>query len=181
MVTLSSCLIWQIIQLEERWKILQYCSGRFWQKNHLFRWSSFWSWRVCKPAKLSYLGHRKPAHIHWNADTLKTNHCLVQILVQRHNWVIFLRKWASRDRYSQWRSLSGHVQRIVVHKNWRGVYWQHLFSTGQCYVPHSPNYTRFFVPFFWKSHYQPQSWCHMATSELQFDTFGLFFMGSHRR
>ena len=34
---------------------------RFWQKNHIFRWSSFWSWRVCKQEKLSHLGHRKPA------------------------------------------------------------------------------------------------------------------------
>ena len=31
------------------------------KKNHLFRWSSFWSWRVCKQAKLSHLGHRKSA------------------------------------------------------------------------------------------------------------------------
>ena len=39
----------------------------------------------------------------------KTSRCLVGISVQRHNCVIFLRKWARRDRYSQWRSLSGHV------------------------------------------------------------------------
>ena len=25
------------------------------------------------------------------------------------------------------RSLSGHVERIFIHKNWRGGYWQHLF------------------------------------------------------
>ena len=30
----------------------------FWQKNHLFTWSSFWSWRVCKKAK--YI--EKPIH-----------------------------------------------------------------------------------------------------------------------
>ena len=30
---------------------------------------------------------------------------LVRILLQKHNWVIFLRKWAGRGRYSQWRSL----------------------------------------------------------------------------
>ena len=28
------------------------------KKNHLFRWSSFWSWRVCKQAKLPHFGHR---------------------------------------------------------------------------------------------------------------------------
>ena len=37
------------------------------------------------------------------------SHCLVQILVQRRNW-------ARRGRYSQRRSLSGHVERIFVHQ-----------------------------------------------------------------
>ena len=41
------------------------------QKNHLVRWSSFSFWRVCKQAKLSLLGHRKPARIHWKADAPK--------------------------------------------------------------------------------------------------------------
>ena len=84
------------------------------KKNHLFRWSSFWSWRVCKQVKFSHLGHRKP-------DASKTSHCLVRILVKRHNWEIFLRKWARRGRYSHWRSLSGHVERIFFSqklKNW---------------------------------------------------------------
>ena len=76
----------------------------FSKKNHLFRWSSFWSWRVCKQA---IWGHRKLARIHWKADAPKMSHCLVRILVQRHNWSIFIRKWARRGRYSQWRSLSG--------------------------------------------------------------------------
>ena len=127
MVTLSSCLIWQIIRfvLPPNW---------FWHKNHLFRWCSFWSWRVCK---FSHLGHIKPAPIHWKADAPKTGHCWVRILVQRHNWAIFLRKWARRGRYSQWRPLSGHVEWIFVHKNWRGEYWQHLVSTERRYVPHS--------------------------------------------
>ena len=38
------------------------------QQNHLFRWSSFWFWWVCKQAKLPHLGHRKTAHIHWKAN-----------------------------------------------------------------------------------------------------------------
>ena len=38
---------------------------------------------------MSYLGHRKPACINWKADTPKTSHCLVRILVQRHNLAIF--------------------------------------------------------------------------------------------
>ena len=62
------------------------------KKNHLFRWSLFWSWLVCKHAKFLHLGHRKPVRIHWKADAPKTSHCSVRLLVQRHNWVIFLQK-----------------------------------------------------------------------------------------
>ena len=110
-----------------------------------FRLSSFWSWRVCKQAKLSHLGHRKLARMHWK-PTRPKRHCLVWILVQMHNWAIFLRKWARRGRYSQWRSLSGYVERIFVHKNWRGEYWQHLVSTERRCVPHSRSYTRRCAP-----------------------------------
>ena len=65
MVTLSLCLIWQIIsfifllneygcdlRLNNAGKVclrLAYRRSRFWQKNHLYRWSSFWScWYVNK-------------------------------------------------------------------------------------------------------------------------------------
>ena len=167
------------------------------------RRTSFCSWRVCKQAKLSNLGHKKPARIHWKSDAPKTTHCLVRILVQRHNWIIFLRKWARsqwrslfiqrhnwaiflrkwarRGRYSQWRSLSNHVERIFVHKNWRGGYWQCLVSTGWRYVPHTSSYTRCFAPCSWRWHYQPQSWCRLATSELRFDTIGLLLVGCRQR
>ena len=146
------------------WSRSTYRWCRFWQKkNHFFRWNTFWSWRICTPAKLSYFGHRKPARIHWKVNAPKTNHCLVLILVQRHNWDIFLRKWARSGRYSQWQSLSDHVERIFVHKNWSGGYCQHLVSIGWLYVPHSRNYTRCFAPFFWKSHYQLQRWCRLST------------------
>ena len=149
--------------------------------DHLFRWSPVWSWRVCKQATLSHLGHRKPACIHWKANALKTSHCLVRILVQRHNWAIFLRKWARRGLYSQWRSLSGHVEQIFVHKNWRRGYWQDLVSTLRRYVPYSLSYTRCFAPCFWRSHYQLQNWCRLATSELRFDFVGLLFVGCRQR
>ena len=76
MVTLSSYLIWQIISFilppnkygcVYAWTTLG--SGPaidlqkmpiLAKKNHLFRWSSFWSWRVCKQAKLSQLGTESP-------------------------------------------------------------------------------------------------------------------------
>ena len=41
---------------------------------------------VGKQAKLLHLGHRKLARIYWNANASKTSHCLVRILVQRHNF-----------------------------------------------------------------------------------------------
>ena len=133
MVTLSSCLIWQIISLIlppkedptiqcvfaslsmsaidlQKMLILA-------KKNLLFRWSSFWSWRVCKQAKLLHLGQKKPARIHLKVKALKTSHCLVRILVQRLNWTICLWKWARRGCYSPWRSLSSHVERIFVRNN----------------------------------------------------------------
>ena len=129
-----------------------------------------------------YLGKQNCRTENPNAFIEKTTyHCLVRILVQRHNWAIFLRKWAMRCRYSQWRSLSGYVELIFVYKNWRGRYWQHLVSTGRRKLPHSRSYTRSFAPYFWRSHYQPQSWCRLATSELRFDNVGLLFVGCRQR
>ena len=115
-----------------------------------------------------YVYIEKPTHP-------KTIDCLVRILVQRHNCAIFLRKWAKWGRYSQWRSLSGHVERIFVHKNLRGGYWQHLVSTGR---PHSGSYTRCFEPCFWRSYYQPQSWCRLAASELNLTLLGYYLWGA---
>ena len=137
------------------------------KKNHLFRWSSFWTWRVCKQAKLSHLGHRKPARLHRKADAPKTSNCLARIFVQRHNWAIFLRKWAWTGRYSQWRSLSGHSERIFVHKSWRVEYWQHLFSTGH--------------PIFLKIALSAAELMSLATSELRFATIGLLFVVCRQR
>ena len=53
-----------------------------------------------------------------------------------HNWAIFLRKWARRDRYSQWWSLSDHVEWIFVHKNWRGGYCKIWFQQddAMCHI-----------------------------------------------
>ena len=146
----------------------------FGKKNHLFRWSSFWSWLVSKQTKLSHLRYRKSVRIHWKANAPKTSHCFVRILVPRHDWSIFLRKWAKRGRYSQWRSLSGLVEWIFVHKNLRGGYWQHLVSTGRRYVPRSRIYILCFASCFWRLYYQPQNWCRLAT-------VGLLFVGCRQR
>ena len=130
---------------------------------------------------LSHLGHRKLARIHWKANASKISHCLVRILVQRHNLAIFLRIWARRGRYSQWWSLSGHAERFFVRKNWTGGYWQHLISTGCRYMPHSRSYSLCFAHCFWAAHYQSQSWCLLVTSELQFDTVRLLLVGCCQR
>ena len=80
MVTLSSCLIWQIISFilpsneygcVYAWTTLGNIATLLFTilpKKHLFRWSSFRSWRICKQTKLSHLGHSRPARIHWKAD-----------------------------------------------------------------------------------------------------------------
>ena len=89
-------LIWQIISFIlppneyscvyawKHWEILRQIDLQkmpiLGNKNYLFRWSLFWSWRVCKQAKLSHLGHRKPTRIHWEVDAPKTSCCLVRIL-----------------------------------------------------------------------------------------------------
>ena len=175
MVTLSSCLIWQIFSFilspNEYGCVYATLSAPaidlqkvpiLATKNHLLRWSSFWFWRVYKQAKLWQLGHRKPARIHWKADAPKTNYCLVRILVQMHHWAIFIRKWASRGSYSQWRSLSGHVALTFVRRNWTGWYWLHLVSTGRRYVPYSRSSNRCFATCFWRSHYQ-SPWSYVLT------------------
>ena len=64
-----------VYTLEQCWEVSLRSlteEANFGKKNHLFRWSSFWSWRVCKQAKFLRLGHRKPARIHWKADAPKT-------------------------------------------------------------------------------------------------------------
>ena len=175
-----------VYTIEQRWEILRQIALQKMpilakKKNQLFRWSSLGSWRRRKQAKFSHLGHRIPARIHWKANAPKTSHCLMRILVRKHNWTTFLRKWERRGHYSQLRSLSGHVDPSFVHKNWRGEYWQHLVSTERRYMPQSRSYTRCFAPCCWRSHYQQQILWHFATSELQFDTVGLLFAGCRQR
>ena len=54
-----------VYTLKQHWEVglrSTYRRCRFCKKkNHLFRWSSFWCWRICKQTKLSHLWHRKPA------------------------------------------------------------------------------------------------------------------------
>ena len=159
MVILSLCLICQIISfilpsneygctLEQRWEVglrLTYRRCRFWKKKNLFRWSSFWSWRLCKQAKLSHLGHRKPVRIHKTHDALKTSHCLVRILVQRLGPFFFKNEQrqavtVNGDRY---RAMLNEFLFIKIKEEDIGNIWfQHSMFSAHC---------------FWRLHYQPQS------------------------
>ena len=150
-----------VYTLKQCWETLRrYFKKKNKQINHLFRWSSFWYWRVCKQTKLSHLGHRKPACIYWKADAPKTSYCLVRMLVQMHNSAILLRKWARSER-------------IFVHKNWKEGCWQHLVSTGtwgaKCHTVETT--LDVLRPVFEER----------IISELRFDTVGLIFVGCRQR
>ena len=140
-------LMYTLEQRFAKWACNRIEDSDYGKKNHLLGWSSCWCWRVCKQAKLSHLEHRKPARIPWIADVLKTSHCLVRILVQWHNSPFFFEN-------EEGGSLSGHVERIFVNKNWRGVYWQHLVSIARRYVPHSRSYTPCFALKIWLKIYK---------------------------
>ena len=102
--------------LGQHWEMglrLPYRRCQFWQKKS-FQMKLILILADMYASKIVHFGHRKPARIHWKANVPETSHCLMRILVQRHNWAIFRRKWARRRRYSQWRSLSGHVKRIFI-------------------------------------------------------------------
>ena len=163
MVALSSCLIRQIISFilppneygcVYSWTTLGNIPTllwRFWQKKKMLSdeahfdlggYENKQNFRICG-TKNSHAYIEKRKHP-------KRVAVWCGFLVQRHNWAIFLRKWARRGRYSQWRSLKGHVERIFVQKNLRRGYWQHLVSTRRRYVSHSRSYTRYFAPCFWR-------------------------------
>ena len=122
MVTLSSCLIWQIMSFilapneygcVYAWTTLGNIATlhcRFWQKKIIFSDEAHFDLG-------GYVNKQNCRILGTENDALKTSHCLVWILVQRHNSAIVLRKWAKRGRYSPWGSLSGHVEWILVKIN----------------------------------------------------------------
>ena len=185
METLSSCLIWQIIScilppneygcvytsLSEPAIDLQKMPILAKKKNHLFKRRSFWS-------PYTHLGYRKHARIHWKADANKSSHCLVRILVQRHNCASFLRKWASRDRYSQ---------TSVIGPYWTNFCWQKLkrrilatfgFNRAALSATQPKLHSMFCTLFLKIALSQPQNSCRLATSQLRFDIVVLLFVGS---
>ena len=119
MVTLCSCLIWQIISsilpsneygCIYAWNIATDCltEDADFDRTIIFSDEAHFD--------LGIWGTENPQAYIEKLTHPKTSHCLMRILVPRHNWAIFLRKWSRRGLYSQWRSLSGHAEWIFVHK-----------------------------------------------------------------
>ena len=134
-------------KLEQCWEVglrSPYRRYRFWQKKIIFSDEAHFDLGgyVNKQNCLIW-GTENP---HEKANATKTGHCLVRISVHRHNWAIFLRKWARRgvtvngDRYRAMKFCSQKLKRRILA----------TFNTliGWRYVPHSRSYTRCFVPCF---------------------------------
>ena len=135
----------------------------FGKKNYIF--SSFWSWRVYKQAKLSHLGHRKPAPIHWKADARKTSHCLMRIKPFFFENEQGETVTVNDDRYR------AMLNEFLFKKLKRRILTAFGFNRTGLHATHPKLH----------SHYQPQSWCRLATSQLRFDTAGLLFEGCRQR
>ena len=130
MVSLSSCLIRQFYPSAECiWLCIRLniagLSGTALKKISILaiKKSSFQMKLILILAGTYAFGAQK-TRVYWKADALKTSHLLVRILIQRYNWAIFLRKWARRGCYSQWRSLSGHVERIFEEEDIGNIWFQ---------------------------------------------------------
>ena len=54
---------------------------------------------------------------------------------------------------------------VIVNADRYRAMWRNFCSQK---LPHSRSYTRSFARCFWKSHYQPQSWCRLVTVGLLF-------------
>ena len=130
MVTLSSCLIWQIISfiLPPNVYICVYA------------WTTLGSGPTIDLQKMPILAKKiiflVEAYFDLGGYVNKQN-CRIWGIENPHTHTLKSRrcqnvllfgvdfdpeeKWARRGRYSQWRSLSGHVEQIFVPKNWKRI------------------------------------------------------------
>ena len=144
--------------------------ANFGKKNYLFRWSSFWSWRHC---------------CIWGTEN---QHAYIENPTHPKRVTVWCGFW-SKGIIGPFFFENEQLEAVTVNAvRYRAMLNEFLFtkieeevSTGRCYLPHSRSYTRCFAPCFWRSHYQPQSWCRLATSELRFDTVGLLFAECRQR
>ena len=139
---------------------------------------SFWSWWVCKQAKLSHFGYRKPTRLYWEVDAPKTSHCLVW---SRGITDLFFFKKEQGEAIT--------AMAIIIRKCWTNFCSQKskrrilaTFSSNRTALRATqPKLHSMFCALFLNIAYQPQSWCRLATLELRFDTVALLFVGYRRR
>ena len=113
-------------------------------------------------AKLSRLGYRKPARIHWKHAHPK-------------RFTVLWGFW-SMGIIGPFFFQNEQGEAITVN-GWTNFCSQKLKRK----IWATFGYTRCFAPCFWRSHYQSQNWCRLATSELRFNTVGLLFVAGRQR
>ena len=147
---------------------------RFWQKKkkHLFRWSSFWSWHICKQAKLSNWATENP-------------HAYIEKPRHPKRVTIWWGFW-SRSIIRQYFFKNEQGEAVTVNGDrYPAMLNEFLFTNieeediGNIWFQQggAKCHTRWFAPCFWTSHYQPR----FATSELRFDTVGLLVVRCRQR
>ena len=148
-----------VYTLEQSWEIMWHYFLRLWQKKVIFSDEAYFD--------LNGYVNKQNCRV-WGTENPHV--CLVQLLVQRHNWPFFFENVQGRPLQSM---------STVIGACWklkRRILATFGFNRTALRAT-QPNYTLCFAPCFWISHYQPQSWCHLTTSELRFDTVGLLFLG----
>ena len=118
----------------------------------------------------AHLGHIKSTRIHWKADAPETSHTDLgpEALLGHFSM-----------KMSKKRTLQSMA--IVIGPCWKNFCSQNLKRRilATCSFNRTalratqPKLQSMFYALFWRSHYQPQSWCRLATSELRFDTVAL--------
>ena len=136
--------------------------------HHLFRWSSFWCWRVCKQAKLSHFAHRKP-------DAPKTGHCCGFWSRGIIGPFFFENEQAEEvtvngDRY---RAMLNEFLFTKIKEVDIGNIW---FQQGGAMCHTAEAAVDVLRPVLWAAEVMS-----LATSELWFDTVGLLFVRSRQR
>ena len=165
MVTLSLCLIWQIISF-------------IFPPNEygcLYAWTTLGNIATDRFTEDANFGKRiifsHEAHFDLGRYVNKQNYCIwgtenpqpyiekpthLKVSVWCRFWsrgltrpfFFFLKMSKERPLQSMAIVIGPCSVRISVHKNWRAGYWQHLLSTGWRYVPYSQSYTRCFATCF---------------------------------
>ena len=175
MVTLTSCLNWQKIRF-----ILPPN-----EYSYLYAWTTLGSGPAIDLQKMSILAKKivfsDEAHFNLGGYVNKQN----------------CRVWGTDNPHTYIEKPS-HPKRVTVCCGFcsRGIIRPFFFENeqgeavtvnGDCYramlneenignIWFQQDNTRCFAPCFWRSHYQPQSWCRLATLELRFDTVLLLFV-----